>query len=149
MNKLQKIGDFAQNEINLTTKQAMAAINQVNLRGALSNTNLRSIFNTSVPSAASSPRKNEKVTIPSEAVLDERYDRMCRKDFSRKVDAFPPTLVNDSYAKFRFSKRAGEVISPLNKSKFGLSARTALRKLSCGQNSGLMKIKEGGQNSVQ
>ena len=75
-----------------------------------------------------------KVSIPSDAVLDERYDRMSRKDFSRKISTIQPNPINDSYANFRFSKRAGEVLSPLSKSKFGLTTSTHLRKMSLGMN---------------
>ena len=54
---------------------------------------------------------------------------MSRKDFSRKTNAFAPVLVNDSYANFRFSKRAGEVLSPLNRSKFGFNKTANVRKM--------------------
>ena len=79
-------------------------------------------------------KEKTKVMIPSDAVLDERYDRMSRKDFSRRISSIQPSPINDSYANFRFSKRAGEVLSPLNKSKFGLTTSTHLRKMSLGQN---------------
>jgi hypothetical protein len=46
----------------------------------------------------------------------ERYDRMTRKDFSRKPNSFVPVLMNDNYSNFRFSKRATDVLSPLNSS---------------------------------
>ena len=41
-------------------------------------------------------------------------------------------LVNDSYANFRFSKRANEVLSPLSKTKYGftLHKSAAIRKMS-------------------
>ena len=78
--------------------------------------------------------KKNKVSIPSDAVLDERYDRMSRKDFSRKICSIQPSPINDSYANFRFSKRAGEVLSPLSKSKFGLTTSSHLRKMSLGMN---------------
>ena len=86
---------------------------------------------TTVPDIKS---KKTKVSIPSDAVLDERYDRMSRKDFSRRISTIQPTPINDSYANFRFSKRAGEVLSPLSKSKFGLTTSSHLRKISLGQN---------------
>ena len=79
-------------------------------------------------------KQRTKVSIPSDAVLDERYDRMSRKDFSRKISTIQPSPINDSYANFRFSKRAGEVLSPLSKSKFGLTTSTHLRKMSLGMN---------------
>ena len=78
--------------------------------------------------------KKNKVSIPSDAVLDERYDRMSRKDFSRKICTIQPSPINDTYANFRFSKRAGEVLSPLSKSKFGLTTSSHLRKMSLGMN---------------
>ena len=49
------------------------------------------------------------------------YDRMSRKDFSRKSNSFAPVLINDSYSKFRFTKRASDQVSPLSQSRFGLS----------------------------
>ena len=57
---------------------------------------------------------------------------MERKDFARKNNSYAPVLVNDSYSNFRFSKRAGEVLSPLSKGKFGFSMQSSkrLRKLS-------------------
>ena len=62
---------------------------------------------------------------------EERYDRMNRKDFSRKTNSFVPVLVNDGYSNFRFSKRAGEVLSPLSKSKFGFTLQKSnARKMS-------------------
>ena len=79
---------------------------------------------------------------------------MERKDFSRKNNSFAPVLVNDNYANFRFSKRAGEVLSPLSKSKFGFTMRSnqKLRKLSyAGPNNGIMDKSIFGDpsNSVQ
>ena len=54
---------------------------------------------------------------------------MTRKDFSRKPNTFAPVLINDGYSNFRFSKRAGEILSPLNKSKFGFNLnRSKMRK---------------------
>ena len=96
------------------------------------------------------PHKN-RITIPSDAVLDERYDRMSRKDFSRKISTIQPTPINDSYANFRFSKRAGEVLSPLSKSKFGLTTSTHLRKMSLGNNPfrSEMRLTEGNNTSTQ
>ena len=69
--------------------------------------------------------------LTSEEIQDERYDRMNRKDFSRKSNTFEPVLFNDSYSNFRFSKRAGEILSPLSKSKFGfnLKGRSRLRTI--------------------
>ena len=84
---------------------------------------------------------------------ETRYDRMERKDFSRKNNSFAPVLINDSYANFRFSKRAGEVLSPLSKSKFGFTMRSnqKLRKLSyAGTNNTMDKSIFGdAANSVQ
>ena len=79
---------------------------------------------------------------------------MERKDFSRKNNSFAPVLVNDSYANFRFSKRAGEVLSPLSKSKFGFTMQSTqkLRKMSfASPNSGTMDKSIFGDpsNSVQ
>lgn len=69
-----------------------------------------------------------KKSIPTEEILDERYDRMQRKEFARKPDSFPPILFNDGYSNFRFTKRAGDVLSPLNKSKFGFNDASIVRK---------------------
>ena len=56
---------------------------------------------------------------------------MNRKDFSRKTNSFAPVLINDGYSNFRFSKRAGEVLSPLSKSKFGFTMQKShARKMS-------------------
>ena len=55
---------------------------------------------------------------------------MKRHDFSRKPNSYAPILVNDTYSNFRFSKRATEVLSPLNQKALGLGARMALRKAS-------------------
>ena len=78
---------------------------------------------------------------------------MERKDFSRKNNSYAPVLVNDSYANFRFSKRAGEVLSPLNKSKFGFTIQSSkkLRKLSYAGTNSLMDKSIFGDpsNSVQ
>ena len=66
---------------------------------------------------------------------------MERKDFARKNNSYAPVLVNDSYSKFRFSKRAGEVLSPLSKGKFGFTMESSnrLRKLSyAGPNNGII-----------
>jgi len=116
----------------MTANIAIAALSKVKMAMAQRGQTKASTMSKTIQQF--SAPKNEKVTIPSDAILDERYDRMSRKDFSRKiVGNFPPTLVNDSYANFRFSKRAGEVLSPLSKSKFGFTARTQMRKLSNGQ----------------
>ena len=64
------------------------------------------------------------------APQSEIYDRMSRKDFSRKSNSFAPVLVNDHYSNFRFSKRAGEVLSPLSKTKFGFTTAKINRKMS-------------------
>ena len=98
-----------------------------------------------VSTSLKSPFVKVKTTVPSDAVLDERYDRMSRKDFSIKTSG-QPMLINDSYSNFRFSKRAGEVLSPLNKSKFGFTTRTNMRKMSLGQNqyrSDMMGVQSG------
>ena len=54
---------------------------------------------------------------------------MSRKEFRRKPNTFAPILVNDGYSNFRFSKRAGEILSPLNKTKLGFNARVQIRKM--------------------
>ena len=69
---------------------------------------------------------------------EERYDRMVRKDFARKPNTFAPVLMNDSYSNFRFSKRAGEVLSPLSTKKFGLNRSSMFRKMSMMTHSELM-----------
>ena len=57
---------------------------------------------------------------------------MSRKDFSRKANSYVPVVLNDSYSKFRFQKRANEILSPLSKTKFGFTVRSNLRKMSVG-----------------
>ena len=117
---------------SLTTKLAMNVLTKVKTSIAQrSSSNDQS--STSI-SALGPPIVKPKNYIASDAVLEERYDRMSRKDFSRKTNAFAPALINDGYANFRFSKRAGEVLSPLNKTKFGLTTRTSMRKMSLGPN---------------
>ena len=76
-------------------------------------------------------RKSQVSQLTSEEIQDERYDRMNRKDFSRKPNTFAPVLLNDGYSNFRFSKRAGEILSPLSKTKFGLNlkGRSRLRTI--------------------
>ena len=130
MNQLQKANEFVQSECNITTNLAMQALSKIKNAMAARGEPTESI--KVVPEI----KKKTKVLIPSEAVLDERYDRMSRKDFSRKISTFqPPSIqLNDGYSNFRFSKRAGEVLSPLSKSKFGLTTRSHLRKMSLGQN---------------
>ena len=64
----------------------------------------------------------------SEKKDEEKFDRMSRKDFSRKANSFVPVLVNDNYSNFRFTKRAGGLLSPLSKTKFGFN--TQYRKMS-------------------
>ena len=59
---------------------------------------------------------------------------MSRKEFRRKPNAFAPILVNDGYSNFRFSKRAGEILSPLNKTKLGFNARVQIRKMTLNPN---------------
>ena len=68
-------------------------------------------------------------TLTSEEVLDERYDRLSRKDFSRKPNTFAPVLLNDGYSNFRFSQRAGEILSPLSKTKFGFNMKGVKSRL--------------------
>ena len=53
--------------------------------------------------------------------VDERYNRTNNRDFQRKANSYAPILINDGYSNFRFSKRAIEVLSPLSKSKFGIT----------------------------
>ena len=122
MNQMQKTDGFVGHEVNLTANLAMQALakikNSIAQRGEKTHV-------TTVPTISVKP----KTMVPSEAVMEERYDRMSRKDFSRK-NAFQQTFVADGYANFRFSKRAGEVLSPLNKSKFGLTTRSHMRKMS-------------------
>ena len=125
---MQKAGDFVQNECNLTASLAMAALSKV--KNAIAKRGEPTLSIKTVPDI----KQKNKITIPSDAVLDERYDRMSRKDFSRKISTIQPNMVNDGYANFRFSKRAGEVLSPLNKSKFGLTTSRHLRKMSLGAN---------------
>ena len=64
----------------------------------------------------------------SEKGGEQKFDRMERRDFSRKTNSFVPVLVNDSYSNFRFNKRDGELFSPLSKTKFGFN--TQYRKMS-------------------
>ena len=79
---------------------------------------------------------------------DNRYDRMSRKDFSRKANSYAPVLINDGYSNFRFSKRAGEVLSPLSKSKFGFSTMSK-RKMSLLTNTqGLNSEQQSGRNGA-
>ena len=68
------------------------------------------------------------------APQSEIYDRMSRKDFSRKNNSFAPILVNDNYSNFRFSKRAGEVLSPLSKTKFGFTTAKINRMINFHRN---------------
>lgn len=126
MNEMQKVRDFTQTECNLTASLAMQALSKIK-------TSMAQRGDSSIE-VKTVPKIKTKTLIPSDAVLEERYDRMSRKDFSRKTTVCPPSMINDGYANFRFSKRAGEVLSPLNKSKFGLSTRSHMRKMSLGPN---------------
>ena len=82
MNQLQKATEFVQSECNLTTNLAMQALSKVKNAMAARGEQTEGI--KVVPDI----KKKTKVLIPSEAVLDERYDRMSRKDFSRKISTF-------------------------------------------------------------
>ena len=82
---------------------------------------------------------------------DAKFDRFRKKEFSRRKMDYIPQLINDSYAQFRFQKRASEVISPLNKSKFGFTHQNLhFRKMShaLGQTSGLPSTKSALDRSI-
>jgi len=57
---------------------------------------------------------------------DNRYNRSNRHDYSRKNNGFAPILTDDSYTNFRFSKRATEMLSPLSRSRFGITSHKPL-----------------------
>lgn len=68
-------------------------------------------------------KKMNKKTPHVRPIEEMMYDRMTRKDFSRKPNSFAKVLMSDNYSNFRFSKRAVEVLSPLNTKKIGLGTR--------------------------
>ena len=68
-------------------------------------------------------KKMNKKTPHVRPIEEIMYDRMTRKDFSRKPNSFAKVLMSDNYSNFRFSKRAVEVLSPLNTKKIGLGTR--------------------------
>jgi hypothetical protein len=114
MNKLQKEDELAQDTGKLTVLRANKVLAEISLK-------LKGM-----------PKKGskEETPQPTELQMSERYDRMNRKDFSRKLNSFAPILINDNYSNFRFSKRAGEVLSPLSTKKFEFGSRSIMRKMS-------------------
>lgn len=98
MNKEQRLDGFVGKEVAMTRNFANSIVDQIK--------------------ASLSGRPNHNQTTGGG---DKRYDRMSRKDFSRKQNSYAPVLMNDTYSNFRFSKRANDLLSPLSKGKFGFS----------------------------
>ena len=86
--------------------------------------------------AYESIKSNILASVESKGSEEVRYDRMAKRDFSRKTNSYAPILMNDSYSNFRFTNRASEVLSPLSKGKFGFTnhhMNKHLRKMSLTQ----------------
>ena len=86
--------------------------------------------------AYESIKSNILGSVESKGSDEVRYDRMAKRDFSRKTNSYAPILMNDSYSNFRFTNRATEVLSPLSKGKFGFTnhhMNKHLRKMSLTQ----------------
>ena len=89
--------------------------------------NMKNIDKVSTRAGAVKALENIHIMFSGKAspAESEPVVRMGREDFARKSNSFGAILINDSYAKFRFSKRSNDLLSPLSREKFGYSLSIA------------------------